>query len=164
MIGLIAARSNNNIIGKDGRIPWNIKGEQKLFKELTMGHTVVMGRKTYEEIGHPLHGRQNIIVSTTMCCNGDNLTMASSLTDALELAENTDVYVAGGYALYKEAIPLVDIMYITEVDIYIEDGDVCFPEFDVSDFDLITGDTYGDDIKYTRTTYIRKNKGPLQNR
>ena len=63
MIGLIVARSKNNVIGRNGEIPWKIKGEQKFFKELTIGNIVVMGRKSYEEIGHPLPNRQNIIVS-----------------------------------------------------------------------------------------------------
>ena len=62
MIGLIAARSKNNVIGKDGKIPWRIRGEQKQFKELTTGNVVIMGRKSYEEIGHPLPNRMNIIV------------------------------------------------------------------------------------------------------
>ena len=63
MIGLIAARSKNNVIGKNGRIPWKIEGEQKQFKELTTGNVVIMGRKTYEEIGRPLPGRKTIVVS-----------------------------------------------------------------------------------------------------
>ena len=63
MIGLIVARSKNNVIGKNGEIPWKIKGEQKQFKELTTGNTVIMGRKSYEEIGRPLPNRKNIIVS-----------------------------------------------------------------------------------------------------
>lgn len=65
MIALIAAMTPDRVIGREGRIPWNIPGEQKRFKELTMGHTIVMGRRTYEEIGRPLPGRQTIVVSTT---------------------------------------------------------------------------------------------------
>lgn len=156
MIGLIVARSKNNVIGRNGEIPWQIKGEQKLFKELTTGNIVVMGRKSYEEIGHPLPNRQNIIISRTMKYEGENLITVSSLAEALTLADNSNIYIAGGYGLYKEAIPLVDEMYITEVDINIEDGDVFFPEFDVNDFDLIIGETFGENIKYTRTKYIRK--------
>ena len=64
MIGLIVARSKNNVIGKNGNIPWKIKGEQKQFRELTTGNVVIMGRKSYEEIGHPLPNRMNIVVST----------------------------------------------------------------------------------------------------
>ena len=156
MIGLIVARSKNNVIGRNGEIPWKIKGEQKFFKELTTGNIVVMGRKSYEEIGHPLPNRQNIIVSKTMKYEGENLITVSSLAEALALSDNSNIYIAGGYGLYKEAIPFVDVMYITEVDMNIEDGDVFFPEFDVNDFDLIIGETFDENTKYTRTTYIRK--------
>ena len=156
MIGLIVARSKNNVIGRHGEIPWKIKGEQKFFKELTTGNIVVMGRKSYEEIGHPLPNRQNIIVSKTMKYEGENLITVSSLAEALALADNSNIYIAGGYGVYKEAIPFVDVMYITEVDMNIEDGDVFFPEFDVNDFDLIIGETFGENTKYMRTTYIRK--------
>lgn len=157
MIGLIVARSKNNVIGRNGEIPWKIKGEQKFFKELTIGNIVVMGRKSYEEIGHPLPNRQNIIVSKTIKYEGENLITVSSLAEALALSDNSNIYIAGGYGVYKEAIPFVDVMYITEVDMNIEDGDVFFPEFDVNDFDLIIGETFGENTKYTRTTYIRKN-------
>lgn len=115
-----------------------------------------MGRKSYEEIGHPLPNRQNIIVSKTMKYEGENLITVSSLAEALALSDNSNIYIAGGYGVYKEAIPFVDVMYITEVDMNIEDGDVFFPEFDVNDFDLIIGETFGENTKYTRTTYIRK--------
>ena len=127
MIGLIVARSKNNVIGRNGEIPWKIKGEQKFFKELTIGNIVVMGRKSYEEIGHPLPNRQNIIVSKTMKYEGENLITVSSLAEALALSDNSNIYIAGGYGVYKEAIPFVDVMYITEVDMNIEDGDVFFP-------------------------------------
>lgn len=126
MIGLIVARSKNNVIGRNGEIPWKIKGEQKFFKELTTGNIVVMGRKSYEEIGHPLPNRQNIIVSKTMKYEVENLITVSSLAEALALADNSNIYIAGGYGVYKEAIPFVDVMYITEVDMNIEDGDVFF--------------------------------------
>lgn len=156
MVGLIVARSKNNVIGKNGEIPWKIKGEQKLFKELTTGNVVVMGRKSYEEIGHPLPNRTNIIVSRTTKYEGENLITVSSLEEALKIADHSDIYVAGGYGLYKEAIPFVDKMYITEVDMVVPDGDVFFPEFNVEDFDVVIGESGGEDIKYTRTTYIRK--------
>ncbi len=156
MIGLIVARSKNNVIGKNGEIPWRIKGEQKQFKELTTGNIVVMGRKSYEEIGRPLPNRKNIIVSNSKNFTGENLVTVGSLQEAIAISGGEKVYIAGGYGLFKEALPLVDEMYITEVDITIDDGDVFFPKFDADEFDLIIGETEGEDIKYTRTIYTRK--------
>ncbi|MCR5799711.1 MAG: dihydrofolate reductase [Lachnospiraceae bacterium] len=156
MIGLIVARSRNNVIGKDGRIPWRIKGEQKQFKELTTGNVVIMGRRSYEEIGHPLPNRMNIVVSRTAKFSGENLASATSLQEALKMAGSADVFISGGYGLFKEAIPLVDKMFITEVDIDVEDGDTFFPEFDEDDFEKTYGETGGDEIRFTRVTYTRK--------
>lgn len=158
MIGLIVARSKNNVIGKNGQIPWKIKGEQKQFRELTTGNAVVMGRKSYEEIGHPLPNRMNIVVSSRANYAGENLVTVRSLQEAIAATGDVDVYVAGGYGLYVEAISMVDKMYITEIDMEIKDGDVFFPEFDKNDFDITVGETTGEDIKYTRTIYTRKNK------
>lgn len=157
MIGIIVARSKNNVIGKNGKIPWKIKGEQSQFKELTIGNVVVMGRKSYEEIGHPLADRMNIVVSTTASYSGENLLTVKTLKEAIEYGAGKDVFIAGGYRLFKEAIPFVDKMYITEIDINIEDGDVFFPDFIEDDFQITVGDSGGDTIKYTRTEYRRKN-------
>lgn len=156
MTALIVARSRNNVIGKNGKIPWKIRGEQEQFRQLTTGNTVVMGSHTYEEIGHPLLDRQTIVVSTTGRFFGEGLRTARSLKEALKIAEGSDVYIAGGYALYKEAIPLADIMYITEVDLVIEDGSVYFPDFNEEDFEKETGGILGEEIRYTRIVYRRK--------
>lgn len=156
MIGLIVARSKNNVIGKEGRIPWRIKGEQKQFKQLTIGNIVVMGRKSYEEIGKPLPNRMNIVVSNTKKFEGENLITVGSLKEALNVAGDRDVFISGGYGLFKEAMPLVDVMYLTEVDLEVEGGDVFFPEFDPNEFDVIQGETGGSDVTFTRMTYVRK--------
>lgn len=158
MIGLIVARSKNNVIGKNGEIPWNIKGEQKQFKELTTGNVVIMGRKSFEEIGKPLPNRKNIIVSRNEKFSGENLITVSSLQEALELTKGEKVFVAGGCGLYEEALPLVDVMYITEVDMEIEDGDVFFPEFDETEFEKTVIESGGEEVKYTRVIYRRRQK------
>lgn len=156
MIALIVARSRNNVIGRNGQIPWKIKGEQTQFKKLTTGNVVVMGRKSYEEIGHPLPNRMNIIVSRSANYSGENLVTVSSLQEAIEAAGDANIYVCGGYGLFMEAIPMVEKMYITEIDIEIKDGDVFFPEFNKDDFDIVVSKTEGEDIKFTRTIYTRK--------
>lgn len=155
-INIIVARSKNNVIGKKGHIPWKIKGEQKQFKELTRNNVVIMGRKTYEEIGVPFPDRMNIVVSKTLNYKGENLTTAKSLQQAIEMAGNKKMFIAGGYALFEEAIPIVDKMYITEIDLEIDDGDVFFPEFNEENFEKKIEKYQGNDIKYRRTYYIRK--------
>ena len=162
MIALIVARSKNNVIGKNGRIPWQIPGEQKQFKELTTGNIVIMGRKSYEEIGHPLPDRKTIVISSTKKFEGQDLTTAASVREALDLASkgfarpDQNIYIAGGYGVYKEALPFVEVMYITEIDLNIKDGDTFFPDFDENDFLMTSEKKEGDEIKFTRTVYTRK--------
>lgn len=158
MIGLIVARSKNNVIGKNGKIPWKIKGEQKQFKELTTGNVVIMGRNSYDEIGHPLPNRETIVISNTKKYIGENLNTASSVKEAIEFAKGKDVYIAGGYGVYKEAIPLVDVMYITEININVEQGDVFFPEFDDNNFNISIVETSENNELFIRKIYRRKNK------
>ena len=158
MIGLIVARSKNNVIGKNGKIPWKIKGEQKQFKEHTTGNVVIMGRNTYDEIRHPLPNRETIVISNTKKYIGENLHTASSVKEAIEFAKGKDVYIAGGYGVYKEAIPLVDVMYITEININVEQGDVFFPEFDDNNFNISIVETSENNELFIRKIYRRKNK------
>lgn len=165
---IIVARSRNNIIGTAAGIPWKIKGEQAQFKELTMGEAVIMGRKTYEDIGHPLKGRINIVVSNTKEFGSRDdsdpvtrLLTVHSLKEAMELVEgmdNVDLYVAGGGRLYEEAVQYADRMYITEVDIEVPDDGtaVYFPDFDESLFEKHIECTIPADIPYTRTVWARK--------
>ena len=129
MIALIAALSKNRVIGKEGRIPWKIKGEQRRFKELTTGNVVIMGRRSYEEIGRPLPGRTTIVVSSTKTFTGDNCYTARSLQEAIRFAGDRDIFISGGAGLYEEALPLADRLYITEIDRFF-DGDTYFPAFD----------------------------------
>ena len=104
MIALIAAYAKNRVIGNKGCIPWKIKGEQKRFRELTTGNVVIMGRRSFEEIGRPLPGRTTIVVSGTRSFNGENCTTAKSLAEAIELAGNRDIYISGGARLYEEML------------------------------------------------------------
>lgn len=156
MVGLIVAYSKNRAIGKDGQIPWRIKGEQKRFRELTTGNVVIMGRRSYEEIGRPLPNRYTIVVSNTKKFEAENCTTVGSLKEALEIADkNKNVYISGGAGLYREAIDIVDKMFITEIDAEIE-GDTFFPEFEEKDF-LREVECYVEgEIPYTYVTYTRK--------
>lgn len=155
MIALIAACAKNQVIGNKGCIPWKIKGEQKRFRELTTGNVVIMGRRSFEEIGRPLPGRTTIVVSGTKSFKGENCMTAKSLAEAIELAGNRDIYISGGAKLYEEALPLVEKMYITEIDCEIE-GDTYFPAFDQELFSKEIDERHEGEISYTYVTYTRR--------
>ncbi len=155
MIALIVAYANNNVIGNKGCIPWKIKGEQKRFRELTTGNVVIMGRRSYEEIGRPLPNRTTIVVSNTKNYNGENCFTAKSLDEAIKMAGDRDIFISGGARLYEEALPLVEKMYITEIDCDLE-GDTFFPEFNKEQFEREVNEIVDGELPYTYVTYIRK--------
>lgn len=155
MLSLIVAYSQNRVIGNMGIIPWKIKGEQKRFKELTIGNVVVMGRKSFEEIGKPLPNRTTIVVSRTKMYEAENCITVSSLQEAIEAAGESDIYISGGAGLYEEVLPLVDKMYITLVEKKIQ-GDTFFPEFKEEDFIKTFEERYEGEIPYSYLTYERK--------
>lgn len=154
MIALIVAYAKNKVIGNCGQIPWKIRGEQKRFKELTTGNVVVMGRRSYEEIGKPLPNRYTIVISNTVKYEADNCTTVRTLKEALKVAGDRDVYISGGARLYEEAINIVDKMYVTEIDIEIE-GDTYFPDFNENDFVKHVDEHFSGEIPYTYLTYSK---------
>jgi dihydrofolate reductase len=131
-VTLIAAVARNGVIGADGGIPWRLPGEQRLFKEATMGHTLVMGRATYDSIGRPLPGRTTIVLTRDPSWRADGVLTAAGIAEALGLAEG-DTYVAGGAAVYAAALPYADQLVISEVALE-PDGDTFFPAYDESDW------------------------------
>lgn len=155
MIALIVAFAKNRVIGNKGCIPWKIKGEQKRFRELTTGNVVIMGRRSYEEIGRPLPNRTTIVVSGTKNFDGENCMTAKSLAEAIEMAGDRKIYISGGARLYEEAVPLVERMYITEIDLEVE-GDTYFPEFEKEEFVKTIDEEVDGEIPYKYVTYIRK--------
>jgi len=154
-LSLVVAHSRNRVIGRDGRLPWRIPGELKRFKELTMGHAVIMGRKSYEEIGKPLPGRLNIVVSSTKTFEGENLVTAASLEQALTLAGDRRIFIAGGGQIFAQMIDKVDVLYITEIHAHI-DGDAYFPEMDYSQYDRTLEKHVDGDLPYDYVTYVKK--------
>lgn len=130
-IVLIAAVGSNGVIGRDNDLPWRIREDLQHFKQLTLGHTLVMGRKTYDSIGRPLPGRRTVVVTRQLDWAADGVEVVHSLDDALKLADGNDLYVAGGGEIYRQALPHADRLELTEVD-QAPDGDVTFPAFDRS--------------------------------
>jgi len=153
---LIAARSLNNVIGRGLEIPWRVKGEQKLFKEITMGHTLVMGRKTFESIGRPLPGRDTVIMSRRNNYRQDGCSVAATLEDALAIARSLrgDCFVAGGGEIYLQAIPLADGIHLTTIHTEVE-GDVWFPDFSEQAFELKREVRYRSNKDYTYRYFER---------
>jgi len=155
MVSLIVAISKNNVIGNNGIMPWKIKGEQKRFKELTTGKTIIVGRKSFQEIGKPLPNRKTIIISTTENIVTDNCTTVKSLVEAFNLAKDEEeIFIAGGGQVYKEALPYADKIYITIIDKIVE-GNVYFPEINKEDFIKTYEERIDGEIPYTYYTYER---------
>jgi dihydrofolate reductase len=137
MISLIAAVSTNGVIGRDGDLPWRMPTDLKRFKRLTMGHHLVVGRKTWDEVGKPLPGRIMVVVTRDPDFALDDVIVVHCLADALEAAsEDDEIFVAGGGEIYRQALPLADRMYLTRIHAMI-DGDTTFPEFDESAWILV---------------------------
>lgn len=130
-LSLIVAMTDDRVIGRDNALPWRIPEDLKRFKAITMGHPLLMGRRTFESIGKPLPGRRNIVVTSTMAAIAGVQT-AGSLTEALALcpAAEGERFVIGGARLFAEALPLADKLYLTLVHADI-DGDVRFPALDL---------------------------------
>jgi dihydrofolate reductase len=128
-ISLIVAMAENRVIGRDGSIPWKIPGEQKMFRRITLGHTLIMGRKTHEDIGRPLPDRLNIVISRRPDYQPPGCLKADSLESALALCppEETEAFIIGGGELFREAMPLADRIYLTVVPVTVA-GDTFFPE------------------------------------
>ena len=131
---LIAAVARNGIIGVDNELPWRLPADLKRFRELTMGHPLIMGRLTYESIGSPLPGRTTVVLSRDRGFRPDGATVAHSVDDAIDAAGeahglDTDIYVAGGEQIYRAFLPRAERMELTIVDAK-PDGDAVFPAWD----------------------------------
>lgn len=115
-ITVIAAMARNRAIGRDGGLPWHLPRELQHFKETTMGHAIVMGRRTWQSIGRPLPGRQNIVVTRNPAFHAEGCDVAASLDDAVAVARSEEVMVIGGGQLYAAALEHADRMILTIVD------------------------------------------------
>ena len=153
MVSIIAAVAKNGVIGSCGRIPWNIPEDMEYFRKVTIGGIVIMGRKTYEEIGRPLPERFNIIVSQSKNFSGDNLRTVRSLEEAISLGEQyadkngiqSRIFLCGGQRIYSQGMKYAKRLCLTEIDADYN-GDAFFPELDRERFRLeskIIGKTPG---------------------
>lgn len=159
MISLIAAVGKNNELGLDNHLIFNIPGDLKFFRNITLGKTVVMGRKTYESIGKPLPKRINIVVSNSLK-ETDGITIINSFEEVLEKYLNSDeeVFIIGGESLYNYFINYAQNIYLTKV--YANaDADKYFPSFDESNYEqTLLGENKENNLEYKHILYRRKNE------
>lgn len=141
--------ANNNVIGKSNDLPWYLPADLARFKELTMGSTVIMGRKTFDSILNrihkPLPGRKNIVISRNPDYKPDGVVVVDTIEDALKLADSDEVFILGGEQIFKLAMPLIDRIHLTEVKMDI-DGDAFFPNI-IDDFQEIDRESHQKDEK-----------------
>lgn len=155
-IALVVAVARNGVIGAGNALPWRLPDDLKYFKALTMGHCVVMGRKTFESIGRPLPGRQNVIVTRQAGYQVPGAEVAHSVEEALEACERKDeVFVIGGAELFRQLIDRASRLYMTEVLREFE-GDVFFPEYDRTAWREVSRDRrHAGDLEYHFVVYER---------
>ena len=147
MLSLIVAISENHVIGREGQLPWHLSADLKRFKQLTMGHHIVMGRKTYDSIGRQLPGRTSVVLTRQTDWAVEGVLTASDLETALELAgDDEEVFVIGGSQIYQLALPLVDRLYVTRVQASVS-GDTYFPEITGEQWQLEQNDSFSADEK-----------------
>ena len=178
-LSIIAAMSQNRVIGRDTGLPWHLPADWAHFKKLTMGHCLLMGRKTLESIGRPLPGRTTVVVTRQRDYAPPgappgaprrparappgvppSVRLAHSLEEALAMTTGDEVFIAGGAEIYRQTLPRVERLYLTLVQATLE-GDTYFPEFDAADWQLASQEHYPADAKnpypYSFLVYERKN-------
>ncbi len=147
MISLIAAVSENGVIGRDNQLPWSLSSDLQRFKALTMGHHLVVGRKTFVSIGRPLPGRRMIVLSRDAAYCPSGVQVARSLSEALDLISGDDeAFIGGGAELFKEALEHVDRLYLTIVHVEVQ-GDSFFPDIDAAQWEIRSSELHAADEK-----------------
>ena len=163
-LSIVAALSENRVIGRAAEIPWRLPDEQQAVKQLTMGQSLIMGRKTWESIGRPLPGRTSIVLSRDphFAVDNESVLVARDLDAALALARergDDEAFVFGGEAIYALAIPQADALYLTTVHADVE-GDAHFPAFDPSVWELVSQERHEADARnehaFTMERYERR--------
>lgn len=159
IISIIAAMAENRVIGRENKLPWDLPSEHRRFKAITMGHPVIMGRKTFESIGHPLPGRKNVIIATRPGFSPAGCDVVNDLQSAIAACKGADeVFICGGESVFREAMPLADRIYLTIVNEEF-DGDAYFPEIPDDFMEVRRARVEEDALPYDMVLYERtKNK------
>jgi len=159
---IIAAKGKNNVIGKNGSMPWYLPEDFKFFKTKTIGHYLLMGRVTYESLKVELEGRKIIILTGNRAYQAENIVIAHNLQNSFQIARENgenELFIAGGESIYKQTIELVDKIYLTEID-HSFNGDRFFPEFNSKEWKINKLKEYeqndGRPYSFSIFEYIRK--------
>lgn len=159
-LSIIAAVAANGVIGRANGLPWRLAGDLKFFKATTLGHHMIMGRRTFDSVGKPLPGRTTVVVTRDPAFGAPEVIVVASVEDALKVAANDDEpFICGGAEIYRQTIHRADRMYITQIHADVE-GDTYFPEFDdVNEWKLVDREDFEADEKndyaYSFLTYDR---------
>ncbi|GAA4496952.1 type 3 dihydrofolate reductase [Hymenobacter ginsengisoli] len=153
MVSIIVAAAEDNVIGRQGQLPWHLPADLQHFKKLTLGHPIVMGRRTFESIGRVLPGRTTIVVTGQVAWPApDGVLLAHSLPEALALAAQQpggeEVCIIGGGEVYREALAATDQVYLTEVHTTVPDGDTFFPALPPTDWREETRERHAPDAQH----------------
>jgi dihydrofolate reductase len=138
-LSLLLAAAENNVIGKDNKLPWHLPNDLKYFKNLTWGMPVIMGRKTYESFGKPLQGRRNIVITHNKDWKAEGVEVAGSIEEAIEMAKESavkEIFIIGGGEIFKTILPKADRIYLTRIYHSFE-GDAYFPEIKENEWRLV---------------------------
>ena len=147
-VSLVVAAAKNNVIGRDGELPWHLPDDLRHFKRLTTGKPIIMGRRTFESIGRPLPDRHNIVMTRDPDYAAPGCDVVTSVSDALDLAgDAAEVMVIGGGQVYHDFLPRADRIYLTRVQLEI-DGDTHFPEIDAKEWQLVASEHHAADEKH----------------
>lgn len=157
MITIIAAMAKNRVIGRNNQLPWHLPDDLKNFKNFTAGNTIVMGHKTFLSIGRPLPNRNNVVISALLPPT-QGIDVCKSFEEGIEKARSygKEIFISGGASVYARALPIADKLYLSYVkEDY--DGDVFFPEFDLSKWEVVERIDFPD---FELVKYVRKNGAP----
>ena len=138
MVSIIVAVAQNGVIGRDNKLIWHISEDLKRFKAMTTGHPIIMGRKTFESLGRPLPNRRNIVVTRNPHYPAEGVEVADSLGEAIGMfTGDEEVFIIGGAEIYRQAMPLADRFYLTEV-CHDYEGDTYYPAWDREEWELVS--------------------------
>jgi dihydrofolate reductase len=161
-LSLIVARARDGAIGKHGALPWHLSEDLKHFKRLTVGKPVIMGRKTFESIGKPLPGRQNIVVTRNRAWRAEGVTVVANLAEAIAAAglepqaRPEEIMIIGGGDIYAQSLLFADRIYLTEVDIEVPGADAFFPALDAAQWRETSRAAHAGDPAFAFVTYDRR--------